>query len=346
MGVNKIPQMNINIFRGRRLAAAIVVLMLTCGMPAPGRCASANLWLALNDGGGISGGSGIESYTSKQLKKSGMPTPLDLSTFTSVSGLAFDGSHNLWAVVEEDEVVEFTAAQLKNLKNDPSPIPGVIITSTATFGENIGCNFDHQGNLWVTSPGLHALYELSKEQLAAGSGNLTSPAVVITSSELIGGLFVAFDAAGNAWMNSWENDTIVEFSAAQLASSGSKPPSVVLSDDGSGTSLSNPQEIAFDKKGDLWVANLASDTVVEYAKHQLTSSGHPAPAVKLNNSMFDGPSGLAFNPKGSLVVMNNFGGTIFEFTAKQLKASGKPVPKSTVTGTEDGEFQIIFGPAS
>lgn len=336
--------MNINIFRGR-LAAVIAILMLTCGVPAPGRCASANLWLSFVAGGGVSGGSGIESYTSKQLKKSGMPTPIDLSTFASVTGLAFDDSHNLWAVANEDEVVKFTAAQLKNLKNDPSPMPGAIITSTATFGQLIGCNFDHQGNLWVANPGNHAIYELSKEQLAAGSGNVTSP-VVITSSKLNGGLFVTFDADGNAWLNSWENDTIVEFSAAQLASSGSKPPSVVLSDDGSGTSLSNPQEIAFDKKGDLWVANLASDTVVEYAKDQLTSSGHPIPAVKLNNTMFDGPSGVAFNSKGNLVVMNNFGGTIFELTAKQFKASGMPVPKTTLTGTEDGEFQIIFGPAS
>ena len=337
--------MNINIFREHRLAAAIALLMLTCGVPAPGRCASANLWLSFSGGGGVTGGSGIESYTSKQLKKSGMPTPIALSTFATVTGLAFDHSHNLWAVANEDEVVEFTAAQLKNLKNDPSPMPGVIITSTATFGQLIGCNFDHQGNLWVANPGNHAFYELSKGQLAAGSGNVTSP-VVITSSELNGGLFVTFDTAGNAWLDSWEDNTIVEFSADQLASSGSKSPNVVLSDDGSGTSLSNPQGIAFDKSGRLWVANLSSDTIVEYAKDQLTSSGNPTPTVKLGNTMFDGPSGVAFNAKGNLVVMNNFGGTIFELSAKQIKASGMPVPKSKVTGTEDGEFQIIFGPAS
>jgi len=337
--------MNIDIFRGRRLAAAIALLILTCGAPAPARCASANLWLSFSGGGGVSGGSGIETYTSKQLKKSGMPTPIALSTFATVTGLAFDASHNLWAVANEDEVVEFTAAQLKNLKKDPSPTPVVVITSTATFGQLIGCNFDHQGNLWVANPGNHAIYELSKAQLAAGSANVTSP-VVLTSSALNGGLFVTFDTAGNAWMDSWVDNTIVEFSASQLASSGSKSPNVMLSDDGSGTSLSNPQDLAFDKNGDLWVASLAADTVVEYAPDQLTSSGAPTPTVKLNSTGFDGPSGLAFNSKGNLVVMNNFGGTIFELTAKQLKASGMPGPKVAVTGSEDGEFQIIFGPAS
>jgi sugar lactone lactonase YvrE len=273
-----------------------------------------------------------------------MPAPHLLSTFGTVTGLAFDNSHNLWAVANEDEVVEFTPAQLKDLKKDSSPTPGVTITSMA-FGELVGCNFDHQGNLWVASPGIHAFYELSKAQLAAGSADIT-PALVITSSDLNGGLFPAFDADGNLWMDSWVNNTVVEFSASQLTSGGSKSPGVILSDDGSGTSLSNPQQITFDKNGNLWVANLASDTVVEYAKDQLTASGNPAPAVKLSNTVFDGPSAVAFNSKGNLVVMNNFGGTIFEFIPSQLKTSGKPAPKVTLTGSADGEFQIIFGPSS
>jgi hypothetical protein len=35
-----------------------------------------------------------------------------------------------------------------------------------------------------------------------------------------------------------------------------------------------------------------------------------------------------------------------KFTAKQLKASGAPVPKVSVTGTQNDNYQIIFGPAS
>jgi sugar lactone lactonase YvrE len=327
--------MKINILHWRIVLA---ILLLTSGAPSPGLCASANLWIGLGAGGGI------ETYSSKNLKKSGMPAPHLLSTFGTVTGLAFDTSHNLWAVAEEDEVVEFTPAQLKDLKKNSSPTPGVIITSTA-FGENIGCNFDHQGNLWLTSPGIHAFYELSKAQLAAGSADIT-PALVITSSDLDGGQFLAFDADGNLWMDSWLNNTVVEFSASQLSSGGAKSPEVILSDDGSGTSLSNPQQITFDKNGNLWVANLASDTIVEYAKDQLTATGNPTPAVKLSNTAFDGPSALAFNSKGNLVVMNNFGGTIFEFIPSQLRTSGSPAPKVTLTGSADGEFQIIFGPSS
>src|SRR5580692_8219629 len=95
---------NINIFRSRRFAAAIVLLLLTGAAPSRAWCA--NLWLSFFDG------SGIESFTSKHLKKSGMPTPIKVTgTFAnSATGLAFDKSQNLWAVIDDDEVVKFTSA--------------------------------------------------------------------------------------------------------------------------------------------------------------------------------------------------------------------------------------------
>jgi len=329
--------MNVNIFRWRRLVAAVALAMLTCGAPSHAWCGE-NLWVAFESGGGI------ESYTSGQLKKSGTPSPVGLSTFSEAIGLAFDKSHNLWATVGHLEVVRFTVAQLKGLKTNPSPTPGVIITSTSTFGNLGGCNFDHQGNLWVLDEDKGSIDELSKAQLDAGTGDVT-PAIVITSSDLAGPSFVAFDGAGNAWVESYSNDKIAEFSASQLTSGGSKSPTVLLSDDGSG-SLSGPGEIAFDKKGNLWVANIDADTVVEFAKGQLTSSGDPTPTVTLSSAIFSEPWGLASDSSGNLVVMNYNDGTIAKLTSKQLKVSGAPVPKVSVTGTATENQQIIFGPAS
>jgi hypothetical protein len=323
--------------RVRIMAAAISLLMLTCGTPSHAWCA--NLWVALDNGGGIA------SYPSGQLKKSGMPTPIHLSTFANAIGLAFDKSDNLWAVIDPNQVVRFTAAQLKRLKNNPSPTPGVIITSTSKFKFIYGCNFDQHGNLWVADFTNSSIDELSKAQLAAGSGNVT-PAIVITSADLDGPNFLTFDKGGNAWVDNESSDTIAEFSASQLTSGGSKSAPVLLSDDGSGTSLDAPGEVAFDKKGNLCVPNYNANTVVEYAKGQLTSSGNPAPMLKLSSAVFDGPWGAVLDSKGDLVVMNYNNGTIAKFTPKQLKASGAPVPKVSVTGTETQNYQIIFGPAS
>jgi sugar lactone lactonase YvrE len=323
--------------RVRFPAAAIALLILTCGTPSRAWCGNTNLWVAHDI-------TGIASYTSGQLKKSGTPTPIQLSTFSEETGLAFDKSHNLWATVGHLEVVRFNPAQLKDLKTDPSPTPGVIITSTSTFDGLGGCNFDHQGNLWVVDESSDSIDELSKAQLAAGSKDLT-PAIVITSSDLEGPSFVMFDEAGNAWVSSYLNSEIVEFSASQLTSGGSKTPNIVLSDDGSG-SLSGPGEIAFDKKGNLWVPNIDEDTVVEFAKGQLTSSGDPTPTVTLSSAIFSNPWGAAFDSSGNLVVMNYGNGTIAKFTPKELKASGAPVPKVSVTGTDTENQQIIFGSAS
>jgi streptogramin lyase len=261
---------------------------------------------------------------------------------TPVTGLAFDKSHNLWALDDGSNVVMFTRAQLKDLKHDSSPMPGATITSSS-FGNLYGCNFDQQGNLWIVDYNTGYLDELSKAQLDAGSADVT-PAIVITSPDLDGPNFITFDKAGNAWISSYNNNKIAELSRGQLTSGGSKSATVLLSDDGSGTSISHPGEIAFDKSGDLWVPN--TDTVVEFAKGQLSSSGNPAPAVKLSSAIFNGPWGTAFDSKGDLLVMNFNDGTIAKFTPKQLKASGAPVPKVSVTGTAIHNVQITFGPSS
>ena len=103
----------------------------------------------------------------------------------------------------------------------------------------------------------------------------------------------------------------------------------------------------FDKDGDLWVAGACSDTVVKFAQSQLISSGSPTPSITLSSAIFgdDEPSGVAFDSKGDLVVTTFEDGTIAKFTSKQLKASGAPVPKVEVTGAENDNNQIIFGPA-
>jgi sugar lactone lactonase YvrE len=318
-------------------AMVLALLALTCGTPSRAWSGSQKLWIANDDG------YGIESFSSKQLKKSGTPTPLQLLTYPEVTGLAFDKSHNLWVVIPPDEVVQFTAAQLKNLKNEQSPTPGVTITST-TFVYVYGCNFDHQGNLWLADYSNGSIDELSKTQLAAGSGAVT-PAVVVKFSHPNGPNFVTFDKAGNAWVDGENDDTVGAFSPSQLTSGGDQSATVMLADDGSGTSLSAPGEIAFDKKGNLWVPNYSSATVVKYAKNQLSGISDPAPAVKLSSAIFDGPWGAAFDSQGDLVILNYTDATIAKFAPQHLKTSGAPVPKVSVTDGLYG-YQIIFGPSS
>src|SRR5260370_9998358 len=117
----------------------------------------------------------------------------------------------------------------------------MVITSASTFKNPVGCNFDGQGNLWVVDYSNASLDELSKAQLAAGSGDVT-PAIVITSPDLDSPDFVTFDKAGNPWVSDEDISIIAKFSAGQLTTGGSKPPPLRLSDEASGSGLSIPGE--------------------------------------------------------------------------------------------------------
>ena len=69
--------------------------------------------------------------------------------------------------------------------------------------------------------------------------------------------------------------------------------------------------------------------------------------MKLSSTIFltEAPFAAVFDSKGNLVIKNYYNGTIAKFTPKQLKVSGAPVPKVVVTGAENDNNQIIFGPA-
>jgi hypothetical protein len=325
--------------------AAFFFLALTCGISSYACCADPNLWVSsFNSNTELEQ---IGSFTAAQVRESGMPVPVDVTAYEFVFGFAFDKSNNLWACVNHYEVVGFKYKQLKDLKSDPSPTPDVIITGTFTDGstlENIyTCNFDRKGNLWAIDIDTYTLNEISKRQLDAGSAEVTPP-ISIAFSEPSNPTYLTFDRFGNAWIVDGPDSQLAEFSADQLKSSGTKSPVVLLSDDGSGTSLSRPSQIVFDRAGNLWVPNISSNTVVEYTRAELAHSGDPTPKVKLDSAIFDFPIGAAFDSQGNLVVTNYDNDAIAKFSASQLKVSGAPVPKIVLTPTEP-PINATFGPA-
>lgn len=121
-------------------------------------------------------------------------------------------------------------------------------TSSVTFAKRGG-----SGNLWL--PGCEkgtARGGVNSYDPSTFDPSMTpSPAIILSNGTCAEG--AAFDAAGNLWISDY-NLKISMYTPAQLATNLS--PSVVLTNPADPTtSFNKPTDLAFDRNGNLWVAN-------------------------------------------------------------------------------------------
>jgi hypothetical protein len=192
-------------------------------------------------------------------------------------GMAFDSSGNLWVVSNAwNKVYEYTKSELA-ASGGPTPVTTISdFPSTPIFGDA----FDASGDLWVST--VKSVVEFSKAELATAK---PVPTITISSS---GGAQLAFDSLGDLWMVTGGGpdcfgtpctNEVVEFTKAQLSTSGSPTPAVTIGSTkvGASGSLYGPYSLAFNSSGDLWVENFNNNTTVEFGNDQLSKSGSPTP---------------------------------------------------------------------
>jgi sugar lactone lactonase YvrE len=228
-----------------------------------------------------------------------------------------------------NSILGYTASQIAT---GTTAAPAVkLITNSG----NAGMALDAAGNLWVTDPGNNSIAEYAAAQLkksgqpkptivisADANGSLDSPEALAIDGN--GNLWVANSAAIGAGAN-----TVVEFTASQLSASGSPKPAVRLASNAG--SINNPQGIAFDPLGNLWVSDSAA--VKQFSTTQLAASGAPVPAVTIGDDglgSLNGPEGITFDAKGNLWVAVFFSNRVVGFSSDQLATSGNPTPAVTV----------------
>ena len=211
------------------------------------------------------------------------------------TGIAFDRNHRLWvANTGNGTIVRFDRDQLAS---SGAPAPTVVLAGQT---HPAGLAFDAEGSLWVSYPLTSTLVKYTGDQLEASGA--PAPAVILTATDrsLDGPEYIAFDATGNLWVPNVGNFTIVSFTPAQLAVSGSPVPQVVLS---ANSSLALPISLAFAADGSLWVMN-GEGQLEQFAVGSLAASGAPAPTVRvalashtllLNEAFWPVPAGLPLN---------------------------------------------------
>jgi sugar lactone lactonase YvrE len=217
-------------------------------------------------------------------------------SLSAPTGLAFDRQHRLWVANSANgTVVRFDPAQLRS---SGSPVPAVTISG---LGKPVALAFDANGSLWVSDARRFKIASFSEIQIAA-SGFL-APQVVISSlaATLSSPAGIAFDADGNLWVGNVGNQTVVAFSPAQLAATGSPVPSVVLSSNAG--SLNIPSGLAFDSDGSLWVLGGAG-ALEKFPRAALGATGSPAPSVRIGLSGYVLFWSVAFWPTPAALPLN------------------------------------------
>jgi secreted PhoX family phosphatase len=262
------------------------------------------------------------------------------------------GSKGLW-VANGTNIIEYNPAQLGS--GTGARVPHVSINS-AVFGSPQGVAFDPNGNLWVldaagmvngaASP---AMFEFSAAQLAAlASDNAPEPVATITSAFLKSPRQAVIDVLGNAWVTDHDSNTVLAFTAAQLAQAGTNmtAPVLVISSD----QLNGPSGIAVDSSGNLWISNNGvpqtttqkfggGTTIIEVtAAHvpALPETGTTPRSIVSDATLNDesqasiqSPWALAFDEMGNLWSSNSATSTVVRFSAGQL-VTGAPVPDVTI----------------
>jgi sugar lactone lactonase YvrE len=260
---------------------------------------------------------------------------------SSPGSLAFDSSGNLWvADTNNNRVVEYDAPFSDGMQASAVLGQGTF-SSKASATTQTGMRgptevaFNQAGDLWVADSlndrvlefappfqnGAPASWVLGQSDFS--STLLRGQARVYSPTSL------AFDSKGDLWTADMQDSRIVEYSSPLATGTNATiaigQPSLDLGVAGAGKGgLSFPFDAAFDKSGNLWVADTYNNRILEFSPPFATGMnaslviGQPSFTTYANSTSSSGlstPTGIAFDSSGDLWVADAGNNRILEFKA-------------------------------
>lgn len=280
--------------------------------------------------GQSSGGGSITSYPIAAVGNvtpattiSGNLTGLDTPLFGTInaSGTAYAPN------VNANSVTTYIAGSTGNI--GPT---GDLAGPNTGLGEPSGVGIATSGDYYVCNPEGGSAYTSVTEYAAGSSGN-ASPLATIrgAATTLNSPVDVALDSSTYIYVSNNSASSgggwIAVFSPN---SNGNIAPARLLQ--GSATGLNEPEGIALDTSGDLYVSNHAGNSVTVYAPG---ANGNVAPirAISGSKTRLSGPTGIAVDSNGYIYVANNGTPSI---TVYASAATGNVVPIRTISGSSTG----------
>jgi hypothetical protein len=268
---------------------------------------------------------------------------------SSITGLAFDATGNLW-VSESNQIVEIARA---DLGKPDAPTPVVTFTiSTAPYPAGIA--FDASGNLWVANYQLAqnggAIVRLGRAQLGATGSQTVTPEASLTNIDDPSQL--AFSADGSLLATGHASSRVMRFSPAQLAVTGTANTTPALTIQNASTCNTpcpfTPYWIAVDASGNAWIGDPAGfvNYLYGYSAALLSATGvqQVDPDLGFSSASISSPGGLAFDEAGDLWVSSTATNDVQRYLASEIAGTGFPTLTPAATIHSSASSTMSVGP--
>jgi sugar lactone lactonase YvrE len=240
--------------------------------------------------------------------------------FNSPSGLAFDKSDNLFVSDTGNSTIrEITAA------GDVSTFAGVAGTSgfldgatgSAQFSSPLGIAIAPNGAVYVADSGNHCIRAISGGVVStfAGSPGIWGSADGVGTNALFNGpVGLAFNSRTNLFVSDANNDIIRKITPDGTVTTFAGAAGADGSADGTlaNARFRSPAELAFDKKGNLFVADSLNQTIRKISTNGIVSTVSGASGIfgasdGVNGAgRFYNPYGVAIGADGELMMTDTY----------------------------------------
>jgi len=240
--------------------------------------------------------------------------------FNTPSGLAFDGNGNLFvADTGNGTIREITPAGAVSTFAGIAGPGGFAdgAAGGAQFNSPLGIAVAPGGDVFVADCGNHCIRRISGGTVSTftgspqiwGSANGTG-----TNAQFNGPVGLAFDSRGNLFVSDANNDTIRKITTNGVVTTFAGSAGLDGSADGVATAarFRSPAELAFDQKGNLFVADSLNQVIREIATNGIVSTVSGAAGISGSNDGTNGigrfynPYGLAIGTDGALFMTDTY----------------------------------------
>ena len=254
------------------------------------------------------------------------------SGFSDARSSAFDANGNIYiADAAGDTVLVFPA----NASGTTTPIRTIAGAATL-LGLPRGIALDTKGNIFVSNSGdANNSNVASVTVYAAGAAGNVSPTAVI-SGAATGLSFpngIALDTLGRIYVaNGTDLSGLGLGSVTVYAANATNNASPTVTISGAATELSEPQGLALDTSGNIYVSNRGGNSVTAYSAGA-TGNASPAKTISGTATGLSTPNGIALDAQGNLYVTNEGAGSVTVYPAS---ATGNAAPTATISGAATG----------